>query len=411
ICSPGSIAQLGNWICRWETARKAPRNVGSRATVLFITFVIPIHILSSQANLFHIWMIANCGDMSTGQGTLVTLALEYTITIGSNCTLNIRTATIIGKHSTTEFPNIFDMDTLLVLYCSRATTPEENIVTRRRSLKMLSSVHKTRTNLTIGVPAFESHPCTTKTSEDICSILQFKPGVSQHRRGTFNTSSVSVSFGGGQKRPGNLRHPAKHRAILDAALATTAVKRVIGFQNASFATSAPKAHHEIQSYTNQLFANDKTLRRNSRNTIYPAMTFNCGPRTVCLEHVDHGNAPNSMCAITAFGNYNPKAGGHIILVDLKPACEVPPGSTILILSGVIAHANTPVQEGEERGSLTQFCAGSIKEEFGKEVGEQIIQEIDGQLGERWKRLLGLFSKFPELEDDRKITYPKFRKIR
>lgn len=39
-----------------------------------------------------------------------------------------------------------------------------------------------------------------------------------------------------------------------------------------------------------------------------------------------------MCAITTLSDYDPKAGGHLVLWDLKLVIEFPPGSTILILS-------------------------------------------------------------------------------
>ncbi|TFK61111.1 hypothetical protein BDN72DRAFT_778616, partial [Pluteus cervinus] len=255
-------------------------------------------------------------------------------------------------------------------------------------------------------------------SRDAYNQDSITPENSDHRRGKFLALSNGVLFGGGQKTPANLRQTLKNRTILDHALSNVSVKRIMGFQSGSFATFAPKAFKEIQTQTNLLFSHDKTLRRNTSTSVYPATTFNCGPRTVCLEHVDHGNAPNSMCAITAFGRYDPKKGGHLILVDLKLAIEVPPNSTVLILSGVIAHANTPVRSGEVRRSLTQFCAGgllrfvahgfrtvtSIKEEFGEKAGQAIVRAIDGEPGERWKRMLGLFSKFSELEMDRDKTF-------
>ncbi|TFK78156.1 hypothetical protein K466DRAFT_461735, partial [Polyporus arcularius HHB13444] len=65
------------------------------------------------------------------------------------------------------------------------------------------------------------------------------------------------------------------------------------------------------------------------------------------------------CAIVALRNYDPTLGGHLMLWDFQLIIESPPGALILILSAILRHSNTPVQEGEERMSFTQFSAGGL----------------------------------------------------
>ncbi|TFK62172.1 hypothetical protein BDN72DRAFT_777402, partial [Pluteus cervinus] len=177
-----------------------------------------------------------------------------------------------------------------------------------------------------------------------------------------------------------------------------------------FSAYAPRMFANLRVNMNALFTEDSTLVRNFDNSVYPAITFNCGPKTTCLQHVDHANAPNSFCAITALGNFDPSKGGHLILFTLKIVIHFPPGSTILIPSATISHGNTPIQAHEERGSITQYVAGgllrwvsygfrSAKDLQSTEEGKRLIQSINGEPGMRWKGLVKQFSKISELGAD------------
>ncbi|TFK63215.1 hypothetical protein BDN72DRAFT_803478 [Pluteus cervinus] len=229
-----------------------------------------------------------------------------------------------------------------------------------------------------------------------------------HRRGNFLTLPAGVSYGGGQVRPGNLRHPPKIEELIQFLLKDKAIRRIAGFQTSAFAFYAPKIFREIQEAMNKLFGRYSDLERNFSNSIYPAVTFNCGPETACLEHVDHGNAPNSLCAITALGDFDWKKGGHLVLFSLGIVVPLPPGSLALISSATIRHGNTPIQPGEKRGSMTQYCAGGLLRwvAYGFQsarslsttpLGPEFIKKIEGEPGERWKRLLNSFSTWTELE--------------
>lgn len=150
-----------------------------------------------------------------------------------------------------------------------------------------------------------------------------------------------------------------------------------------------------------------------KNSIFPACTFNAGPHSVCLEHVDSGNVAGGVCPITSSGNYDPKRGGHLILFDWKIYIEFPPCSTIIIPSSSLAHGNTPVQLGETRISFTQYCAGGLIRwvEYGfRSVLDCAISNphlkarVDALAHERWRAALSRFSVIDDLDADREKVF-------
>jgi hypothetical protein len=156
---------------------------------------------------------------------------------------------------------------------------------------------------------------------------------------------------------------------------------------------------EYEDILNQLFDNDPTLVRNFQKSIFTACTFNLGPNTITLDHLDSANVAHGLCAITALGNYNPKLGGHIALFDLGLIIEFPPGSTILLPSAVFRHGNTPIQPGETRMSFTQYVAGGLfryvkygfrtAKKLVEEEREECKKEIDGNYADRCEAALRL----------------------
>ncbi|TFK58114.1 hypothetical protein BDN72DRAFT_748952, partial [Pluteus cervinus] len=167
-----------------------------------------------------------------------------------------------------------------------------------------------------------------------------------NRRGNYVTMTGGVSFGGGQTQPRNLSMSPTEQRLVDAALEDRDVRRVMGFQSSVFQFFAPRLFRQIEDSLNQLYIHYPQLKRNFIRSVYPAISFNCGPQTTTKPHVDHGNAPNSFCAITALGNFNPDNGGHLILFPLNLVVRFPPGSTIVIPSSTIEHGNTPIAANE-----------------------------------------------------------------
>lgn len=124
-------------------------------------------------------------------------------------------------------------------------------------------------------------------------------------------------------------------------------------------TWAPDLYAYYVDRLSALHENDPSLKRNFSSSIFASTTYNLGPKTVCHKHTDFANLPYGWCGVTAFGTYNPKKGGHIILWECGLVIEFPPGSTILIPSATVAHSNTTISDDEKRFSFTQYTAGAL----------------------------------------------------
>ncbi|KAI0324611.1 hypothetical protein GY45DRAFT_1262521 [Cubamyces sp. BRFM 1775] len=194
---------------------------------------------------------------------------------------------------------------------------------------------------------------------DAAKACVFDKDQRDHRRGHFATLARGVSFGGGQLAPGNLINEPGNEQALEALCQHPAMVRIAGFGDSLLATYAPRVFKNMQSKLKRLFEHHPSLSSNFHNSVYPAASFNFGPATVCLPHKDFANDACNFCHITALGRYNPKTSGQIVLVQYKMIIEFPPGSSILIPSAIVTHANLPIQPGEDRQSFTQYCAGGL----------------------------------------------------
>ncbi|KAJ7113739.1 hypothetical protein C8R43DRAFT_1138585 [Mycena crocata] len=223
------------------------------------------------------------------------------------------------------------------------------------------------------------------------------------RRGDFVAVSAGESFGGGQERPGNLRNTKGNAAITAVMLASWAFKRIAGFTNGLFITFAPALHafyveqmsllHRFAPYLVRIFA--ETI------SVFAACTFNFGPCTVTLPHVDAANLAWGWCCITALGCFNPDLGGHLILWDLNLVIRFPPGSTIMIPSALLRHSNVSVQQGETRYSFTQYTAGGLfrwvynghqsDKDFLASATAQQLKERDADRSVRWENGVRMFT--------------------
>ncbi|KAF8056176.1 hypothetical protein FPV67DRAFT_1432152, partial [Lyophyllum atratum] len=168
----------------------------------------------------------------------------------------------------------------------------------------------------------------------------------------------------------------------------------------TFASFAPKLYRYYAQTLSALFKHHENLEHNFSNSIFPACTFNCGPRTYTFRHVDAGNLSCGICALTALGRYDPKLGGHLILYSLKLVIEFPPGSTALIPSGAVEHGNTPVGQGETRLSFTQYAAGGLFRwvSYGFQTVASLLSKRDGNAIKaeadtgRWEQGMSMFTQ-------------------
>jgi hypothetical protein len=162
----------------------------------------------------------------------------------------------------------------------------------------------------------------------------------------------------------------------------------------ALAAFAPKLYRYLARILQALFGHHVGPVHNFHNSIFFAASFNCGPTTVSLDHTDYGNLSHGLCALTALGLYDHVLGGHLVLFEFKLVIQFPVGSTALIPSGCVRHANTPIQDGETRLSIAQYAAGglfrwvaygfqSVKSLMTSKAGRKQKQEIDIQAGNRW----------------------------
>ena len=178
----------------------------------------------------------------------------------------------------------------------------------------------------------------------------------------------------------------------------------------AFAFYAPKLFQEYCEHLNPLFSKYPHLAKPFKNSVFPTVTFNCGPRVVTFEHVDSTNVPFGFCAILACGSYDYTKGGHLILFDLGLVIQFPPGSTILIPSGTLRHGNVPIQPQETRQSFTQYCPGGLFRWVAyrfkpvKKSSVDLKAYFEQTHVARCKRSVGLFSNIDDLEQDRRGVF-------
>lgn len=176
---------------------------------------------------------------------------------------------------------------------------------------------------------------------------------------------------------------------------------------------APKLYCYMSDHLEPLFANESLkLKRNFPGSIFPAATFNLGPRVTTYEHVDCCNLAFGWCSIWAGGSFNPKAGGHFVFYDLKLAVEFPEGSTVLMPSSTLRHGNTKISDEEERVSMTQYCPGGlvrwVRHGFRptSSLTDAEREGIDGAVEQQRAEALGRWSKVGELAQDREALVKK-----
>ncbi|KAJ7715458.1 hypothetical protein B0H16DRAFT_1339771, partial [Mycena metata] len=235
-----------------------------------------------------------------------------------------------------------------------------------------------------------------------------------HRRGTHLPVRDGVSFGGGQKKPGNLCHSRFMRRLIRRLLRNKSIRRIAGFQSMGLALYAPKLYRYYCKVLHALFRNHPKLIHTFPNSIFPAITLNCGD-AVTFEHCDILNCVHGLCGITSGGHYDHVLGGHLYLRQLRLIIQFPSGATILIPSGCLDHGNPPIQPNETRYSITQYAAGglfrwaaygfqSAKSLLAQPGGQDVKDAFDGVPGSRWKWGLNLFSKHDELDADRVAAF-------
>lgn len=164
----------------------------------------------------------------------------------------------------------------------------------------------------------------------------------------------------------------------------------------------PRLNQFYETILSGVLSRDSTLERNFPKNVFACATLNLGPCTVTAEHYDHLNIPFGMCAVTAFGTYNPKTSGQIVLHNLKLIVEFPPASTIQLPSAIVRHSNLGIAKDEARYSFTQYTSGSLFRwwECGFRMFKSFValgMEFTRSGRERWEWGVGLLGKWEEIK--------------
>jgi hypothetical protein len=169
---------------------------------------------------------------------------------------------------------------------------------------------------------------------------------------------------------------------------------------------SPDVYKSVRDVVNKLCQHDPGIVKLWDANAYPCATLNFGPQVRCKPHKDSGNTPKTLCAIQAFGRYDPTKGGHLYIRELRIFIRFPAGSTILIPSALLTHGNTPVAPSEVRLSFTQFVPGGLfryvdngfrtkKQLFKK--SKKLYREKMAEKGGRWKRDLETMPTIEQLK--------------
>ncbi|KAJ7355487.1 hypothetical protein DFH08DRAFT_663298, partial [Mycena albidolilacea] len=112
-----------------------------------------------------------------------------------------------------------------------------------------------------------------------------------------------------------------------------------------------------------------------------------------------------MCLISALGDFDPNQGGHLVYWDYNLIICFLPGCSILILSAVVTHSNTPIQEDEECFSLIQYSAGAlfrwVTNSFCSDLNWQssaTAEDTAYREAERWARCATALCQFTRWKD-------------
>ncbi|KAJ7043432.1 hypothetical protein C8F04DRAFT_943278, partial [Mycena alexandri] len=106
----------------------------------------------------------------------------------------------------------------------------------------------------------------------------------------------------------------------------------------------------------QFLKHDPDALYPSPSSVFSAATLEFGPH---LQETNRRHEAASWSVLLALGNYKHRHGGHVIFWDLGLVVAFPPGSCILIPSGLIRYSFVKVRPHETRYSLMQWAGAGI----------------------------------------------------
>ncbi|KAK1223601.1 hypothetical protein PQX77_013530 [Marasmius sp. AFHP31] len=193
--------------------------------------------------------------------------------------------------------------------------------------------------------------------EKLQALLRFAKSRC-HRRGTYATISLGISFGGGQTQPGNFDHHPHNNPLLNELRADASMQQLARYMDHLMLCYFPRLHTLYANILHQLQVDNTELEVNFERCCFAAFNVNFGS-AVTLRHTDYLNLLFGQCAVFPVGDYDYKKGGHLVLWDLKLAIQFPPGSVILLPSALLEHCNTSIGALETRTSVTFYSASGL----------------------------------------------------
>ncbi|KAJ6543752.1 hypothetical protein DFH09DRAFT_1321937 [Mycena vulgaris] len=225
-----------------------------------------------------------------------------------------------------------------------------------------------------------------------CTGTAFPASMARHRRGLYPTLIAGLSYSKGQRVPSRL-DGGEYAVILSALLGNLDVRRMAIFASAAFGLWAPKVYQYYKDHDDALHKKLSHLGRNFDKSVFSCAAFNFGPNACTFKHRDILNVPFGWCAVTAMGNFDPCAGGHLVLWDLKLVVEFPHAATILLPSATIAHSNIPFTPG---GLIRYVDNGFRTEGKLQEDDPEEYLRLSALKETRWSMGIGLLSTVDEL---------------
>ncbi|KAJ7766824.1 hypothetical protein B0H16DRAFT_1717164 [Mycena metata] len=182
------------------------------------------------------------------------------------------------------------------------------------------------------------------------------------------TGSVGKTFNAGLLSPIGLQDEQRppYATILNALVffqmfTGLAMLRLISYGNRLLEALVPAAFNTLDIEKDTFLQHDPKALYPCSSSVFSAATVEFGPH---LQATNRRHQAGSWSILVALGKYVGRLGGHIILWDLGLVVAFPPGSCILIPTGIIRYSFVKVRPHETRYSVVQWAGAGIGRWFG-----------------------------------------------
>ncbi|KAJ3738194.1 hypothetical protein EV360DRAFT_58345 [Lentinula raphanica] len=227
------------------------------------------------------------------------------------------------------------------------------------------------------------------------------------RRSDFASWTVGFGYGNGRSKPQNFKVTGKaNQAAAMELLSHRSIRRIAGFQSSLFNVLNHKNYCEHMQTNSELQRLQPELQLNFPHLPFAALTFNLGPQSWSLPHMDADNLASSWCADTNVGSFDPDKGGQLILWDFGIIIRFPPGATILFPSALVTHSTMPIEPHESCYVLIQYSSGELfhwrsngfqsDKDFLRNASPEQVRAWHAKRASQWKTTLQKFTYWDDL---------------